>query len=136
MEDELRLAQKLEAVGQLAAGIAHEINTPIQFVGDSMRFLQGRLRRTCSTCTTLYEELRAPSRPAPSIPQLLERARGGRGGHRPRVPARARARPRSSAAPTASTRVGSIVRAMRDFAHPQTVEQGARSTLDRALTTR
>ncbi len=40
MEIELRHAQKLEAVGGLAAGIAHEINTPIQFVGDNTRFLQ------------------------------------------------------------------------------------------------
>ena len=38
MECELRQAQKLESVGRLAAGIAHEINTPLQFVGDSVQF--------------------------------------------------------------------------------------------------
>jgi len=36
----LRQAQKLEAVGRLASGIAHEINTPIQFVADSVHFLE------------------------------------------------------------------------------------------------
>jgi len=40
MEVQLRQVQKLEAIGQLAAGIAHEINTPIQYVGDNTRFLQ------------------------------------------------------------------------------------------------
>jgi C4-dicarboxylate-specific signal transduction histidine kinase len=34
-ELELRRAQKLAAVGRLANGIVHEINTPVQFTGDS-----------------------------------------------------------------------------------------------------
>jgi signal transduction histidine kinase len=33
--------QKLESLGRLSAGLAHEINTPIQFVGDNTRFLAG-----------------------------------------------------------------------------------------------
>jgi PAS domain S-box-containing protein len=39
LESQLQLAQKLESVGRLAAGIAHEINTPTQFITDNTRFL-------------------------------------------------------------------------------------------------
>ncbi len=39
-ETQAALSQKLEAIGQLAAGIAHEINTPMQFIGDNTQFLK------------------------------------------------------------------------------------------------
>ena len=39
-ERELLQAHKLESLGTLAGGIAHEINTPVQYVGDNIRFLQ------------------------------------------------------------------------------------------------
>jgi len=39
MQNELFQTHKLEAIGQLAAGVAHEINTPTQYVADNLRFL-------------------------------------------------------------------------------------------------
>jgi PAS domain S-box-containing protein len=40
LEGQLLQVRKLESIGQLAAGIAHEINTPTQYIGDNTRFLQ------------------------------------------------------------------------------------------------
>src|SRR5207244_507620 len=40
LETELAHAQKMESIGQLAAGVAHEINTPNQYIGDNIRFLE------------------------------------------------------------------------------------------------
>lgn len=39
-EIKLQQIQKLESLGQMAAGIAHEINTPTQFIGDNSKYLQ------------------------------------------------------------------------------------------------
>ena len=55
---DLEQAQKLEAVGRLAAGIAHEINTPIQFIGDNVQFLREAFDSLDRLLDT-YRELRA-----------------------------------------------------------------------------
>jgi len=44
LHQQLLQAQKLESIGQLAAGIAHEINTPTQYIGDNIRFLSDAFR--------------------------------------------------------------------------------------------
>ncbi|MFC3909381.1 ATP-binding protein [Legionella dresdenensis] len=40
LQTQLQQSQKLESIGQMAAGIAHEINTPSQFVSSNLSFLQ------------------------------------------------------------------------------------------------
>ena len=40
VENQLALSRKMEAIGELAAGIAHEINTPMQFISDNTNFIK------------------------------------------------------------------------------------------------
>jgi signal transduction histidine kinase len=61
MAVELLHGQKLQAIGGLAAGVAHEINTPIQFVGDNVRFLHDAfadLAKLLELHELLYQEIR------------------------------------------------------------------------------
>jgi PAS domain S-box-containing protein len=58
METQLQLAQKLESIGRLAAGVAHEINTPTQFIADNTRFLADAFAKL-QKLIARYEALRA-----------------------------------------------------------------------------
>jgi len=68
----LRQAQKLEAIGRLAAGIAHEINTPIQYVGDNTRFLQESWR-SFHALFAISREMQMEGTAGPISPQTLQR---------------------------------------------------------------
>jgi PAS domain S-box-containing protein len=121
MQMELLHSRKMEAVGQLAAGIAHEINTPTQFVGDNTRFLEdafgsilkliGEYRRLqavfkekgCDPAMTAQVEAAAMAMDAEylvqEIPEAIQQSLEG------------------------LQRISKIVRAMKDFSHPGSSEK-------------
>jgi PAS domain S-box-containing protein len=127
LEVELHQAQKLEAVGRLAAGIAHEINTPIQFIGDNARFLEEAFAATSAMLERLsraVEDVPAPE----AIRASLENAR-----EELDLSFVLEQVPKSIARTLDGVqRVATIVRAMKEFAHPDQKEMVA-TDLNRAL---
>jgi PAS domain S-box-containing protein len=118
---ELQLAQKLESVGRLAAGIAHEINTPIQYVGDSVHFLRSAykdfnqlLDSWLSAADVLLEN---PAHAALRLEIAELTARFDLDFLRAEIP---KAFERTS---DGVERVANIVKAMKEFAHPDPNEQ-------------
>jgi PAS domain S-box-containing protein len=130
LEEQMQRGQKLESIGQLAAGIAHEINTPTQYVGDNTRFLKDsfndlaevlkkneELLKVCHDQGFTHQivtEMEAAIEFADTeylleeIPKSIEQSLNGIG------------------------RIGKIVQSMKDFAHPGSVDKRA-VDLNRAI---
>jgi Amt family ammonium transporter len=70
MESLLRNSQKMESVGKMAAGIAHEINSPLQFVGTNTAFVQEAFRDFL-TLQKLYTQLIAELRSGKQTDSLM-----------------------------------------------------------------
>jgi two-component system, NtrC family, sensor kinase len=74
LEAAINQSKRLDAIGQLAAGIAHEINTPIQFVGDNANFLRQSFDETLPLVHCVISSARAASgTPRRAIPAAVRR---------------------------------------------------------------
>jgi signal transduction histidine kinase len=114
---EIRTSRNLEALGELTAGVAHEINTPMQYIGDNTAFLDVTVRRLLeltSSFERLLDACRGGQLPSEQMLSQCERELAQR-----------RVCFLRSQAPAAIEQtiegidqVRSIVQALKEFSHP------------------
>ncbi len=112
LESRLMEARKLEGIGQLAAGVAHEINTPLQYIGDNARFVATVLKRFLRLVTQYREAVE--SHPDEALREAVAQAE-----REAKLPFfLSNVIPGVESCIDGVDRVRQIVVAMKDFAHP------------------
>jgi signal transduction histidine kinase len=132
LEVQANISQKLESVGRLASGVAHEINTPVQFISDNILFLREAVT-SLSEIVVSYRELNQAGGDKENIADGLEQIRT--------LEEKCEADYLLSEIPKTFDetlgglqRVTKIVRSLKEFAHPnQTAKQP--TDINRAIET-
>jgi len=117
---ELLAGRHLAQLGTLAAGVAHEINTPIQFIGDSMHFLRDATQDLLKLLEQIQELRRAASAGRPLAEVVAQAARAEEEADLPFL--RENMPQAVERCLDGLNRVATIVRSLKDFAHPSQKE--------------
>jgi two-component system NtrC family sensor kinase len=131
---ELAAAQKLESVGRLAAGVAHEINTPVQFVSDNVQFVRTSMTDVAAVIQS-YRHLKDATQSSGDVVAAVRRANEAeQAADLDYILQNAPLALESSI--EGLGRIATIVRSMKEFAHPDQAQktladlnQAIRSTL-------
>ena len=120
LERELSQSRKLQSIGMLAAGIAHEINTPMQYLGDNARFLAGAFDELAAYTKAVETVAREVPSSAQAEGRLKEIAQHTDVDYLRREIPRAIDQSLSGI-----DHVSTIVQALKEFSHPGTLEKCA-----------
>lgn len=129
-QSELALGRHMALLGSLAAGVAHEINTPIQFVGDSIHFLRDSAHSLFDLLDQLQVLRRSTLEEAALGPALVAASKAEEEADLPYL--REQMPKAFESCIEGLSQVAGIVRSLKEFAHPSASEM-VRADLNRAI---